>query len=695
MAGTVRVSLCDLTHTAQQIALNCMPLGIGGISTRTKLELGDAVECELFKYPHDFIARFLESPPRVVGFANYIWNFDLSYSIARRIKDRRPDTVIVFGGPNYPNEEAEQGQFLRPLDAVDFYVYKEGERAFPALLRALMDADFDVEGTRRAIPPSCHFIHNGRLVRGQLLERTRSLAEIPSPYTEGVLDKFFDGKLVPLIQTNRGCPFSCTFCVEGLTYYNKVAMAGPERVRSELRYIAERYSGSRILNIADSNFGMYKEDVEIAEAIGEIQKEYGWPEYIHVATGKNQKERVLKVASLINGALRLSGSVQTLDVDVLKNIKRNNIAADKLIGLAHQAADIGSNVYSEIILGLPGESKASHFRTIEQIVTADFNYLRLYTLMMLDGTELADVTTRETFAMHTRFRVLPRCFGSYPFAGKPIESVEIEEVCVATKDLSFEDYVECRLFHLTIELFYNDRVFHEVIAFLKLHGVSAFSWLMAIHQQRDRLPPDLSVLYRGFSDETRSELWESRNDLQDFAKCPDTITRYVSGEFGSNLIFKYKALAIFNSARSLHEVAYETAKALLSHAAPDALARYDSYLLDLRRFSEHIKADLMDMSQALEHRFAYDFEGLAERKFECLPDDFYRQDGVVHYFFHDRVQRDMIAAHLRQYGNDLNGRARILAKVYVKHLYRKHSAMPATLELEEGIVPVPAESRLF
>lgn len=131
--GSCRVYLCDLTHTAQQIALNCMPLGIGCISTRTKLELGDAVEFELFKYPDDFITRVLECPPRVVGFANYIWNFDVSYAIARRIKEKRPETVIVFGGPNYPNEEDEQFKFLRSLEAVDFYVYKEGEQAFPAL----------------------------------------------------------------------------------------------------------------------------------------------------------------------------------------------------------------------------------------------------------------------------------------------------------------------------------------------------------------------------------------------------------------------------------------------------------------------------------------------------------------------------------------------------------------------------------
>jgi radical SAM superfamily enzyme YgiQ (UPF0313 family) len=689
-----RVYLCDLTHTGQQIALNCMPLGVGCIAARTKLELGDAADVELFKYPHDLIGRLLEAPPRVVGFANYIWNFDLSYSIARHIKTTHPDTVVVFGGPNYPNEAREQLEFLRPLEAIDFYVYKEGERAFPALLRALMDAGFDVDAVKRSTPASCHFMQAGELVRGELLERVKSLAEIPSPYTEGLLDKFFDGQLVPLIQTNRGCPFSCTFCVEGLTYYNKVAMAGADRARSELHYIAERYAGSRILNIADSNFGMYKEDLEIAQAIGEIQQKYGWPEYIHVATGKNQKERVLKVASLINGALRLSGSVQTLDVAVLKNIKRNNIAADKLMTLAQQAADVGSNVYSEIILGLPGENKASHFRTIELVVNAGFNYVRPYTLMMLDGTELADDATRAEYGMQTRFRVLPRCFGSYPFGGTTINSVEVEEVCVATRDLSFADYVECRLFHLTIELFYNDRVFQEVVEFLRLHDISAFAWLEALHAARDRFPDDLRALYRSFADETQSELWASRGELETFAKRPDIITRYMSGELGSNLTFKHKALAMFNTAASLHAAAFDAARGLLARARPEALARYDGYLRELRAFSEHLKGDLLRTSRTLDHAFTYDFEELAARRFACLPDEFLRPEGIVYHFYHDGVQRRMIAAHLQQYGDDLNGLARILSKVYVKHLYRKHSTVPPT-DSEEGTVPVPAESRLF
>jgi hypothetical protein len=328
-------------------------------------------------------------------------------------------------------------------------------------------------------------------------------------------------------------------------------------------------------------------------------------------------------------------------------------------------------------------------------VDAGFNYLRLYTLMMLPGTELADTATRQTYEMQTRFRVLPRCFGEYAFADEPVRSVEVEEVCVATKDLSFADYLECRRLHLTVEIFYNDRIFGELIEFLKLHGVSVFAWLMAIHQQLDRFPDDLRTLYTRFHDETAGELWASREALEAFAKRSEAIRRYVTGELGSNLIFKYKALAIFESARALHEVAYATARELLAGTAPDALARYATYLEELRRFSQCAKLDLMDMGQVVEDRFGWDFEALTGEAFACLPDGFERPDGIVHYFYHDRVQRESLSTHLRQYGRDLNGLARILAKVYVKHLYRKHSTQPPTVELEQGVEPVPAESRLF
>ena len=59
-------------------------------------------------------------------------------------------------------------------------------------------------------------------MRGKHLDRIKDLDEIPSPYLNGMLDKFFDGKLTPFIETNRGCPFTCSFCHTGNDYFHKL-----------------------------------------------------------------------------------------------------------------------------------------------------------------------------------------------------------------------------------------------------------------------------------------------------------------------------------------------------------------------------------------------------------------------------------------------------------------------------------------
>jgi len=66
----------------------------------------------------------------------------------------------------------------------------------------------------------------------------------------------------------------------------------------------------------------------------------------------------------------------------------------------------------------------------------------------------------------------------------------------------------------------------------------------------------------------------------------------------------------------LHAAAFDAARRVLADTAPDALVRYDAYLSELRQFSEHLKAGLMDGAGTLERMFSYDFEQLAAAKFE-------------------------------------------------------------------------------
>src|SRR5436190_4554967 len=98
------IALGDLTHVT--------PLGYGTEMTPYPIACikswliqyaahGASCDVKLFKHPQKFIDAFLKDAPEIVGLSNYMWNLDLSYTIAREIKARRPGTLIVFGGPNY------------------------------------------------------------------------------------------------------------------------------------------------------------------------------------------------------------------------------------------------------------------------------------------------------------------------------------------------------------------------------------------------------------------------------------------------------------------------------------------------------------------------------------------------------------------------------------------------------------------
>ena len=671
---TVKVYVSDLTHTSQTIASNTIPSAIGGLVTYAKSRLRDPTifEFKIFKYPEELILAVLDKAPDIACFSNYAWNLDLSYNIATRIKNRNPDLILIVGGPNYSTGAQEQQRFLEEHPLIDFCVYKEGEVAFNGLLQCLADNNFDVNATKLARPGGCHYLLDGKLVVGPSIERIKNLDDVPSPYLSGELDDFFDDKLVPIIQTSRGCPFSCTFCTEGLMYYNKVSRRSTSVVYDELRYIAQRKHPNIVdLHVADSNFGMYKEDEETAEAIAKVQKQYGWPKYLHTSTGKNQGERVLRVARTVNKALRLAGSVQSLTDSVLANIKRKNISTGQLMELAIKAKELGSNTYSEIILPLPGESRETHFKTIETVVNAKFNWVRLYTLMLLAGTEMASCATRGQYEMTARYRVLPRCFGTYQFGGEaPVISAEIEEVCVATKDMSFEDYLECRLFHLTVEIFYNDSVASELIEFLNLFNISTFDWLLHIHNQRHFFPEALKRLYRQFYEETRDELWPSRKDLERFVRRNEAIGKYVSGELGKNLIFGYKALALRNVIKEVIGVAYDCSEALLENRSPEVLTKYRGYLRELRQYSELRKLDLFNTASVFTAAFHYDFVALERLDFKLLPDGFNKPEGVAVSFFHTDEQKKIIEGALGVYGGDVVGISRILSKIHVSKIFR-------------------------
>ena len=257
-----------------------------------------------------------------------------------------------------------------------------------------------------------------------------------------MMDKFFDGKLTPMLQTNRGCPFHCTFCTDGRDEVNKVNNFSIGRVQSEIQYVAEHIpKNTHSLHISDLNFGMYPRDIEICESLAKIQEKFDYPKYIKCTTGKNQKDKIIKAIKKLNSSLRVTMSVQSLDSDVLNNIRRDNISVDHMLALYPAIKEAELQTTSEVILGLPGETYSNHIQTLRDLIRAKMDEIVVHTCMLLDGSEMNLPEERKKWGMKTKFRALQRDFAELS-SGKKV--IEYEEVVVGSNTMTFEDYIKLR-----------------------------------------------------------------------------------------------------------------------------------------------------------------------------------------------------------------------------------------------------------
>ncbi|HEV8613210.1 MAG TPA: hypothetical protein VGQ73_06845, partial [Gemmatimonadales bacterium] len=377
-------------------------------------------------------------------------------------------------------------------------------------------------------------------VAGPPVERMLDLDEIPSPYLAGLLDPYWSTGYFPLMQIARGCPFTCQFCNSSVKSNSKVFAHSLENMKADLIYAAEHVDRTMPLCFADDNFGMYELDVEVADFIAWLQDKYNWPRYIRTTTGKNRGERIIQVMRKIRGALPMTAAVQSMNPVVLENIKRSNIKLETYREIQHEVLAQGMQSYGEMILCLPGETKESFLQGISDLLDTGVLRVSAHQLMLLHGAPLSNPDQRERFAFKTRFRVVARDVGDYG-VGDPV--IETEELVVETSTFSFADYLDVRVFHLLLTIFFYEGNIEEAFAFAKEHGVKPFDLMRTMHRLLNRAPEGFRQVIADFVKESQDELFETREAVVAWART--RLPELISGELGGNLLSKYSMLGRF------------------------------------------------------------------------------------------------------------------------------------------------------
>jgi radical SAM superfamily enzyme YgiQ (UPF0313 family) len=542
----MRIYLADLGHNQVTISSDVYPLGVANLATylTANLQSSQPLRISIFREPQDLKAALDADMPDVLGVSSYSWNHNLARAFARYAKARRPATLTLMGGPNFPLTASEQETFLRGMPEIDVAVRGptyESERALLNLMRRFDGVGQSIEGLLDEAVPGNTWIdpRDGRFVVGGDIERIRDLDEIPSPYQAGLMDPYFSTGYFPLLQISRGCPFTCTFCNSSVKSNSKVFAHSLEEMQRDLLYIAERVSPESPLCFADDNFGMYELDVEVADYIAFLQDRYNWPRYLRTTTGKNRSERIIEVMRKTRGAMPMTSAVQSMNPEVLKNIARSNIKLETYAEIQKEVRAQGMQAYGELILCLPGETKETFMRGVSQLLATGVKRVSAHQLMLLHGAPLSNPESRERFAFKTRFRVVARDVGNY--TGEPV--VELEEMVVETPTFSFADYLETRVFHLLLTVFYYEGNVEEAFEFARQQGITAYDLIVRMQGMLDEAPAEFRKVIDDFVAESKEELFESREACTEWAVA--NLDRLIDGSLGGNLLSKYSMLGRF------------------------------------------------------------------------------------------------------------------------------------------------------
>ncbi len=394
-------------------------------------------------YKRDKIADIVESldNPYMIGFSCYLWNTNFNIALAKAVKEKYPECIIVFGGHNTP----EDGSMLSIEDCIDIIMTGEGEETFASLL-----TEENIDNC-----PNIYYRKNGEIVK-TYEKFYDDISHYPSPFLDGTLDEVIDNDpdtdFLSVLETNRGCPFSCAYC--DWCAKKSVRQFPIEKVNAEIKWLSDHKI--EYIFCADANFGLLERDEEIIDTLISYKKATGYPDVFRCCYTKNSNDRVFRMCKKLNEYGMDKGATlayQSLSEEVLENIGRKNLSMEYFSDLLHKYNEAGIPSYSELILGLPGETKDSFCKGLCTLLDhGQHNSVSVYYCEVLPNSPLGKKDMLEKYDIE----VAKVKFNHIHSANDIKEEVEeYSNIIRSTSTMSRKDWVDTNMFSVCLQAFHS------------------------------------------------------------------------------------------------------------------------------------------------------------------------------------------------------------------------------------------------
>ena len=382
----------------------------------------------------------------------YVWNWEVTKQLAKKVKATNPNCLIIFGGPQVPNRTEN---FFEENPFVDIIVHGEGEIVLENILTAyIKDKDFSkingIETKDYRTPPN---------------PRIKDVSILPSPYLTNLIlnlvEQKTDIKYIAAWETNRGCPYPCTFCDWGSLTNSKLTNWPEEQLLKEIDWFAQ--NNITYIDCCDANFGIFQErDYRIASKLKEVALKTGYPEKFRAAWAKFASEKIIPIAKQLQEGKVLKAvslALQSLDKETLEIVKRANIKFDNFSELTETFRKNKIPTYTELIMGLPGETLESWKKGLEILASgSQVGSIYIYNCGVFVNAPMNEPTYMKFHNIKTIRSPIFLAHSSIHDRGIP----EFEYITISSKSFSTDDLKEIYLFSWLFQTFHSLGIFEYI-----------------------------------------------------------------------------------------------------------------------------------------------------------------------------------------------------------------------------------------